>query len=182
MDTTPYDYCVDAGAVSIGDLLQVPNEFNRPNCTYEFYIDGVWNDYNSSTKTISNANSDLNELYKGLKLDEVSPRLMSDANLINKVVRVNIVYKFNENLATNSGLDFVKSTGQNLWYTMETKEAAVPQLARYTKTQGLTAIAGRETHYTNDYLFTPVGDVYGFKMYNRYVLKNSSESTETDNS
>ncbi len=180
--TTPYVYCVDAGAVSIGDLLEVPNEFNRPNCTYEFYIDGVWDSYNSSTKTISNANGTLNGKYKGIKLNEVSPRLMSDADLIDKVVRVNIVYSFDKSLATNSGLDFVRSTDQNLWYTMETQEAAVPQLARYTKTQGLTAIAGRETHYTNDYLFTPVGDVYGFKMYNRYTVKNSNEDDDDDQS
>ena len=33
---------------------------------------------------------------------------------------------------------------------------------------------GRETRYTNDYLWTPVGDPYGFKMYNRYMLKNSN--------
>lgn len=178
--TTPYVYCVDAGAVSIGDMLQVPNEFNRPNCTYEFYIDGVWDSYDSSTKTISNANGTLNGKYKGIKLNEVSPRLMSDADLIDKVVRVNIVYSFDKSLATNSGLDFVRSTDQNLWYTMETQEASVPQLARYTKTQGLTAIAGRETHYTNDYLFTPVGDVYGFKMYNRYTVKNSNVSNDDD--
>ena len=178
--TTPYNYSVDAGAVSIGDLLQVPNEFNRPNCTYEFYIDGVWDSYNSSTNTISGANDDLNGKYKGIKLNEVSPRLMSDADLIDKVVRVNIVYSFDKSLATNSGLDFVRSTDQNLWYTMETQEASEPQLARYTKTQGLTAIAGRETHYTNDYLFTPVGDVYGFKMYNRYTVKNSNVSNDDD--
>jgi len=178
--TTPYNYSVDAGAVSIGDLLQVPNEFNRPNCTYEFYIDGVWDSYDSSSKTISVANTTLNDKYKGIKLNDESPRLMSDADLINKVVRINIVYSFDKSLATNSGLDFVRSTDQNLWYTMETQEASVPQSARYTKTQGLTAIAGRETHYTNDYLFTPVGDVYGFKMYNRYTVKNSNVSNDDD--
>ena len=173
VDTTPYDYCVDAGAVSIGDLLQVPNEFNRPNCTYEFYIDGIWDNYDSGTKTISKANDGLNAQYKGEKLNVESPRLMSDANLINKVVRVNIVYKFNENLATNSGLDFVKSTGQNLWYTFETKNGSTPYLAQYTNTWGMQSMEGRETRYTNDYLWTPLGDVYGFKMYNRYMIKNS---------
>lgn len=121
--TTPYNYSVDAGAVSIGDLLQVPNEFNRPNCTYEFYIDGVWDSYDSSSKTISVANTTLNDKYKGIKLNDESPRLMSDADLINKVVRINIVYSFDKSLATNSGLDFVRSTDQNLWYTMETQEA-----------------------------------------------------------
>lgn len=34
-------YCVDAGQVSIGDELIVPNEFSRPNCSYYFYIDNI---------------------------------------------------------------------------------------------------------------------------------------------
>ena len=174
--TTPYNYCVDAGAVSIGDLLQVPNEFNRPNCTYEFYIDGIWDTYDSVTKTISDANDELDALYKGEKLNKESPRLMSDAELINKVVRVNVVYKFNENLATNSGLDFVRSEDQNLWYTFETPSGDTPYLAHYTNAWGLQSMEGRETRYTNDYLWTPVGDVYGFKLYNRYMIKNSDGS------
>ena len=37
-----YTYCHDAGAVSIGDDLTVPNVFNRPNCTFEFYIAGIY--------------------------------------------------------------------------------------------------------------------------------------------
>ena len=174
--TTPYNYCIDAGAVSIGDLLQVPNEFNRPNCTYEFYIDGIWDTYNSGTKTISDANSTLNALYKGDKLNVESPRLMSDAELINKVVRVNVVYKFNTELATNSGLDFVRSVDQNLWYTFETQNGDTPYLAHYTNAWGLQSMEGRETRYTNDYLWTPLGDVYGFKLYNRYMIKNSDGS------
>ena len=174
--TTPYNYCVDAGAVSIGDLLQVPNEFRRPNCSYEFYIDGVWDYYDSSTKTISGANATLNELHKGKKLDEKSPRLMSDADLINKVVRVNIVYSFDKTVATNNGMDFVKSTDDKCWYTFETSSGATPYLAHYTNAWGMQSMAGRETRYTNDYLWTPVGDVYGFKLYNRYMIKNSDGS------
>ena len=157
-------YSYDAGTVSVGDVLEVPSVFYRPNCTFDFYIEGI---YGSDKTTVQ---TDLNNKYKGLKLNN----LMSDAALIDKTVIVNIVYSFNQELATNNGLDFVRSVDQNLWYTFETQEASVPQLARYTNTQQLTVAAGRETHYTNDYLFTPVGDVYGFKMYNRYVLKNSS--------
>jgi hypothetical protein len=99
---------------------------------------------------------------------------MSDSRLIDKTVVVNIVYQFDQTVATNTGLGFVTSTDQNLWYTFETNEST-PYLARYTNTQGITAVSGKATHYTNDYLWTPVGDVYGFKMYNRYVLKNSSD-------
>ena len=165
-----HTYSHHAGAVSIGDVLQVPSVFYRPNCSWDYYIEGIYSTDGTTSQT------DLDNKYKGLKLTN----LMSDEDLINKTVVVNIVYSFNKDLTTNSGLDFVRSTGQNLWYTMETNDAGTPWLARYTKTQGLTAIAGRETHYTNDYLFTPVGDVYGFKMYNRYTVKNGNESNDDD--
>ena len=172
-----HTYCKDMGKVSIGDTLQVPNEFNRPNCTFDFYVEGVYK-YDANPAKDRMPYDDMNTLYKGLKIDH----LMSDDRLIDQTVVVNIVYSFDKTLATNSGMDFVRSTDQNLWYTFETQEASTPQLARYTKTQGLTVIAGRETHYTNDYLFTPVGDVYGFKMYNRYVLKNGDETKVKDES
>ena len=164
-----HTYSHDAGTVSIGDVLEVPSVFDRPNCTFEFYIEGVY-DYNKGTGATTE-NDELNTLYKGLKLKN----LMSDSRLIDKTVVVNIVYLFDQTVATNTGLGFVTSTNQNLWYTFETNEST-PYLARYTNTQGITAVSGKATHYTNDYLWTPVGDVYGFKMYNRYVLKNSSDS------
>ena len=167
-----HTYCYDAGSVSIGDDLTVPSVFYRPNCTFEFYIEGIYQHYSGDNPNEGKPHGTLNTLYKGLKRD----KLMTDESLINQNVVVNIVYKFDQDVATNSGLDFVRSTDQNLWYTFETQQASTPQLARYTNSQKLTSIAGRETRYTNDYLFTPVGDVYGFKMYNRYMLKNSSNS------
>ncbi len=174
--TTAYTYCHDAGAVGLGDVLQVPTVFYRPNCSFYYYIDGIWDDYDTETKTLRYANSTLNGRYQGLELDENSPRLMDDADLINKTVRVNIVYKFDKNVATNTGLDFVKSTDENLWYTFETYDGTTPYLAHYTNAWGLQSMEGRETRYTNDYLWTPVGDPYGFRMYNRYMIKNSNGS------
>ena len=160
---TSHTYSHDAGVVSIGDVLQVPNVFHRPNCTYAYYIEGIYNTAGTTSE------STLDDKYKGLNLKY----LMSDPDLIDKTVVVNIVYKFNDTLATNSGLDFVRSKDQNLWYTFETQKGATPYLAHYTNAWGLQAMAGRDTRYTNDYLWTPLGDVYGFKMYNRYMLKNS---------
>ena len=46
-------------------------------------------------------------------------------------------------------------------------------LAEYSGS--LQTKSGYATHYTNDYLWTPVGDPYGFKMYNRYMYKNLGE-------
>lgn len=158
-----HTYCHDAGTVSIGDDLWVPNEFYRPNCTFEFYIEGVYNEDGTTPE------ADLNNRFKGLKLT----KLMSASELIDKTVVVNIVYKFDQALATNTGLGFVTGIAQNLWYTFETPSGVTPYLAHYTNAWGLQSMAGRETHYTNDYLWTPLGDVYGFKMYNRYMLKNS---------
>ena len=75
-------------------------------------------------------------------------------------------------LDTNSGSDFVESVSQNKWYTFETS-GLTPKLAQYTGS--LQTVSGYATHFTNDYLWTPVGDPYGFKMYNRYLHKNLGE-------
>ena len=166
-------YCYDAGQISLGDVLRTPTAFYRPNCSFDYYIEGIYDDAACTTPI-----EQLNNKYKGLKLEN----LMSDAGLIGKTVLVNIVYSFDKTLATNSGTHFVESYDDNLWYTFETQEASTPWMARYTNTQQLTAVSGSDTHYTNDYLFTPVGDVYGFKMYNRYVLKNMDATRATDDS
>ena len=95
--------------------------------------------------------------------------------LLGKIVWVNIVYNFMGGLDTNSGKNFVESVNQNMWYTFETSDAT-PRLAEYSGT--LQTKSGYATHYTNDYLWTPVGDPYGFKMYNRYIHKNLGGSAK----
>lgn len=101
-------------------------------------------------------------------------KLMSEPSLIGGLVQINIGYAFQTGLETNAGEGFVTDPNQNLWYTFETKhDDGTPYLAQYTNAWGLQAKAGRDTRYTNDYLWSPVGDVYGFKMYNRYMIKNS---------
>ena len=162
-------YSYDAGSVSIGDELIVPNVFNRPNCTFEYYIEGIYHHSFPADENEGKPYTELNNKYKGLKLN----RLMSDELLVDQDVVVNIVYSFDQDVATNTGLGFVTSTKQNLWYTYETQSGKTPYLAHYTNAWGMQSMAGRETRYTNDYLWTPLGDVYGFKMYNRYMIKNS---------
>ena len=224
-------YSVDAGEVSIGDVLKVPEEFDRPNCVYFYYVDNIQtsgdpkmtyqveatDDSNyaskkadTSTYTVdgyyyfkigtgtctykrvqvkdkvasgdvdctaddyNNAwqdNATLNGLYKGLEVT----KLMSDAALIGGLVKINVGYAFQTGLETNAGEGFVTDLSQNLWYTFETKNNdGTPYLAHYTNAWGLQAMPGLDTRYTNDYLWCPLGDVYGFKMYNRYMIKNSS--------
>ena len=98
-----------------------------------------------------------------------------DSGLLNTTVRVNIVYTFDGTLDTNSGLDFVRSISDNKWYSFETS-GSTPWMAQFTNAWGLEVKEGRGTHYTNDYLWSPLGDPYGFRMYNRYIYKNSGAS------
>lgn len=177
-DLTNYPFAdVDAGKVSLGDELEVPNAFYRPNCDYLYYVEGIYDSYTDAETNTPNV--DLNNKYKGLWLNDKSlglevPKLMSDAALIGKTVKVNIAYGFLSGLSTNAGDGFVTSVSQNKWYTFEAKNST-PRLAQYTGS--LQTVSGYATHYTNDYLWTPLGDPYGFKMYNRYMDKNLSYPT-----
>lgn len=157
-------YCVDAGCISLGDVLKVPDELYRPNVAYKYYIEGVYN------ATGTAADADMNTIYKGTERTTMG----DNAGLLGKTVLVNIVYSFNGDLGTNAGSGFVTSVDDNLWYTFETS-GATPRLAEYTGT--LQTKEGYATHYTNDYLWTPLGDPYGFKMYNRYMHKNLGNTT-----
>lgn len=161
-----YSYCLDVGKVTVGDALEVPSVFKRPNCLYFYYVEGIYNG-NLATPDVN-----LNNKYKGLKLE----RLPKDDELVGKYVVVNVSYAFQTGLETNAGEGFVTDVNDNYWYTFQTTETT-PYLAQYTKAWGLQAMEGRETRYTNDYLWTPVGDVYGFKMYNRYMYKNIPDGT-----
>ena len=153
-------YCVDAGCVSLGDVLEVPEEFSRPNVVYRYFIEGV---YNSTGTEVA---SDMNTKYRGLERETMG----DDPGLLGKTVIINIVYSFNGSLDTNAGNGFVVNVGDNQWYTFETNDAT-PWLAQFTNAWGLKVLKGRESHYTNDYLWTPLGDPYGFRMYNRYIYK-----------
>lgn len=185
-DTESKTYCYDAGKVSLGDVLEVPSELKRPNCKYSYYVQDIYDNYNEvydastgastggSDKRCESLNTGLNNKYKGLKMDDNNPVFIKKSDLIGKTVVVNITYDFDAGLETNSGTGFVTDVSQNRWYTWEAN-AATPKLAQYTGS--LQTQSGYATHYTNDYLWTPLGDPYGFKMYNRYLYKNLSNSS-----
>ena len=159
--TATGDYFYKIGTIDLYKRVQVtavsPVTYTVVDCTNDDWTN-VWQDSES-----------LNNKYKGLEIT----KLMSDSELIGSVVKVNVAYAFQTGLETNAGEGFVTSVGQNLWYTFETQDVATPYLAHYTNAGGLQSMEGRETRYTNDYLWTPLGDVYGFRMYNRYMIKNS---------
>ena len=155
------DYFYKIGTIDLYKRVQVtavsPVTYTVVDCTNDDWTN-VWQD-----------DSDLNNKYKGLEIT----KLMSDPDLIGSVVKVNVAYAFQTGLETNAGEGFVTDIADNLWYTFETQSGTTPYLAHYTNAWGLQSMEGRETRYTNDYLWSPLGDVYGFRMYNRYMIKNS---------
>jgi len=186
------NYCFDMGQVSLGDKVKVPAALERPNCKYFYYVEGIYdiihNDLTGNDELTEDAT--LNPIYKGLEVkkmdnEENDPsgegkidKLGSDERLLGKTIRINVEYQFDDGLSTNTGSKFVLDPSEKKWYTFETNDAT-PYLAHYTYKDGeLTGIAGRIGHYTNDFLWSPVGDPYGFKMYNRYVYKNGGETTK----
>ena len=161
--TTPTTYyCKDVGPVSLGDELKVPTDFYRPNVNYFFVVRDIQGD-----------DGTLSQKYKGLQIN--SKEMSLNEALIGKTVYVDIVYRFNTDLESNSGDDFVKSIDQNKWYTLETVIDGKTYLAQYTNAWGFELKEGRGSHYTNDFLWTPIGDPYGFQLVNRYMDVNSGD-------
>ena len=168
-------YCVDQGHITLGDSLKVPEALLRPNCKYFYYVGGIYTDNTCATPASSSDATPvtLDSKYKGLQVKYMG----KDPDLLGKTVVINVEYQFDDGLPTNNGSDFVTNTSGTQWYTFETSDAT-PYLAHYTyKDAKLTGVEGRVGHYTNDFLWSPVGDPYGFKMYNRYVYKNGGETT-----
>ena len=156
------------GHVSLGDLLKVPEEMYRPNVDFFFYVGDIKDVNNDGTDGA--LNESLTNLYKGHLITAMG----KDPDLVGKHVYINIVYSFQGGLPTNAGNGFVTSVSQNKWYTFEAQKSdGTPQLMQFTNAWGMEVKEGRGTHYTNDYLWTPIGDPYGFKMYHRYTCVNS---------
>lgn len=163
-------YCVDDGHITLGDPLKVPDALKRPNCKYFFYVDGIYNN-----EACTSPHESLNTLYQGMRITEMG----TEPDLLGKTVVINIEYEFDDGLTeTNTGNHFVTNSNGTEWYTFETSDET-PYLARYTYYSAkVSNVEGRAGHYTNEYLWSPVGDPYGFKMYNRYVYKNGGETTK----
>ncbi|MBQ7511102.1 MAG: hypothetical protein IJT53_09420 [Prevotella sp.] len=164
----------DAGTVSLGDALATPYTLSRPFCTYTYYIDVVQN-------SDASANTELTNKYQGL----LCTNLPDDADLIGKIMYVDVAYQFDDytqdDYEANPAFRFETdntNSSTTKWYTAESR-STIPFLVNYkygTTTVG--ASAGRDQHCTNDHLWCPVGDPYGFYMHNRYATKNHNGWSE----
>ena len=177
INSTPVNYCVDAGHITLGDPLKVPEALKRPNCKYFYYVEGIYTDEGCSRAipygTEGTHIAELDGTYRGRQITQMG----TEPELLGTTVRINIVYEFDDGLPTNNGANFVTNTTGTQWFTMETSDET-PYLSRVTSESTIQSAEGREPHYTNEFLWKPIGDPYGFKMYNRYIYKNAGQTTQ----
>ena len=140
-----WDYYV--GPIGVGKKLTVPVDLGRPLCDYTFYK------HNTSTQI-----TELPEENFGTS------------------VFVDVKYTPNQDyfLSNAEAIDGAAGRSVVKWRTLDTDDAAAYR-ADYTYTRGtLAASPVGGTHYTNDYLWVPEGDPYGFNLHNRYATVNGN--------
>lgn len=157
----------EAEKVGVGNILAVPQYMRRPFCNYTFRVAEI---ENVNGLDMTEAQQTALQSLVGTTVTEAL------AAFTDMKVTLNVVYSL------SNDVKFAKDSSTKGWYTYETMTDGTdsePLLANFTYQRGSIATAeGRDTHYTNDYLWAPEGDPYGFLLHNRYATKNHSGWTE----
>ena len=187
------DYSVQR--VGIGNTLTVPWYMKRQFCNYDLYQRDVlrsqisdrivYEDDGVTPKTFIDENG-VEQIAK--EVDWVSVTGFPEADGYDKVVLENgtRITKLNDSHRNRMVIVDVVYTvdedefrfadkGRNTtaWYSMLTNNDK-DGLMNFSYKDGVGARHGRETHYTNNYLWAPEGDPYGFVMHSRYATINGT--------
>ena len=92
-----------------------------------------------------------------------------DASHKNRMVVVDVVYHVNPEEFRFAD----KGRNTTAWYSMMTNNPK-DGLMNFSYKDGIGARHGREVHYTNNYLWAPEGDPYGFILHSRYATINGT--------
>ena len=141
-------YCYDAGEVSIGDALRLPEVFYRPNVSYDFYIGGIWDQFNDENgRDIEPSRGDLKDHYYYL--------------LVNYVRKYKGVRPIPD---PSDPITIDLSAGQDVWQNVAPYYAAYIGNTgdrdafgygkiHYTEASGRNDIIGAQVARDNDYLY-----------------------------
>ena len=87
----------------------------------------------------------------------------------NRMVKIDVVYE-----VVPEAFQFAyRGRNTTAWYQMMTNNAA-DGLMNFSYKYGIGARTNRSEHYTNDYLWAPEGDPYGFVLRSRYATINGT--------
>ncbi len=88
----------------------------------------------------------------------------------NRMVKIDVVYE-----VIPEAFQFAyRGRNTTAWYQMMTNNSGTDYLMNFSYQNHIGLKAGRDTHYTNDYLWAPEGDPYGFVLRSRYSTINGN--------
>jgi len=181
--------------VGIGNTLTVPWYMKRQFCNYTLYQRDVLRSVTSdrivyeadgvTPKTFIDENG-VEQIAKEIDWESVteSPDARGYAAVVaqngkvikklddshrNRMVIIDVVYTVNPEEFRFAD----KGRNTTAWYSMLTQNDN-DGLMNFSYKDGIGARHGREAHYTNNYLWAPEGDPYGFVMHNRYATINGT--------
>lgn len=177
--------------VGVGNFLSLPDYMKREFCTYSYRLD-----YICDPTDTENPNKHLEMSYQTGSGDvkQALPDGIALTTVLqeftDKEVHVNVLYDYDSTVFaadSTAGLSISDADNVTNWRTFETQETDTALLHYKVTDDALATGSDRQWHYTNDYLWSAVGDPYGFSLHNRYAAKNNNqwksvvqEGTETD--
>ena len=88
----------------------------------------------------------------------------------NRMVKIDVVYE-----VIPEAFQFAyRGRNTTAWYQMMTNSGGTDHLMNFSYKNNIGTKDGRDTHYTNDYLWAPEGDPYGFVLRSRYSTINGN--------
>ncbi|MBR1687580.1 MAG: hypothetical protein IJ710_03490, partial [Prevotella sp.] len=154
--------------VGKGNMITIPWYMKRQFCKYTLYQRDVQELTDDGTGTgnkkwVSVAESDPAHQHNGSTVDRVMD-YHKDRKLI-----VDVVYDVDPDKFhfSNQGRNTTR------WYSLMTQNAN-DGLLNFSYSNGVGARLDRSEHYTNNYLWAPTGDPYGFVLHNRYATVNGT--------
>ena len=88
----------------------------------------------------------------------------------NRMVKIDVVYE-----VIPEAFQFAyRGRNTTAWYQMMTNSGGTDHLMNFSYKNNIGTKDGRDTHYTNDYLWAPEGDPYGFVLRSRYSTNNGN--------
>lgn len=181
--------------VGIGNTLTVPWYMRRQFCNYRLYQRDVQRSVTSTRPALDDEGNQLTyidpetgEEKPAYEIDWVSvtedPSARGYATVVaengtqitrlndshrNRRVVVDVVYTVNEDQFRFSD----RGRNTTAWYSMLTNNDN-DGLMNFSYKDGIGARHGRAVHYTNNYLWAPEGDPYGFILHSRYATINGT--------
>ncbi len=142
-------------AVSAEDLASTPNIADRTAAGWED-VSGTWRKQPSGyAQAVSLQNIELDKIY--------------DCHQNRKVV-IDVIYEVNPDRFRFAQLGRNTTT----WYQMMTNNYIADGLLNFSYKDGIGGRLDRAHHYTNNYLWAPEGDPYGFVLRSRYATINGT--------